>query len=168
MTIHVMKSGDREKKIEFAPHPVAPPQFLSHLDFLREQEESAMGVLDIGALTRKPSTATAEGMDRVIAAAVVNRMAGEIEKMMEALAFRWLTYALDASKYLCLNKIEREDARLRLQQYRREELYRNLRSFGIEIDVAEHISEAVWEVETPWSEKQCHRSINFGIVGFKG
>lgn len=62
---------------------------------------------------------------------------------------------------------ERNEANHRLCQYRREELYKQLRRFGLSIETAEQISEAVWEVSTAWTYKSFHRSSQLKFVGFK-
>jgi hypothetical protein len=61
----------------------------------------------------------------------------------------------------------RNEAKHRLFQYRREELYRRLRELGLAIDLAEQISEAVWDVPTPWLYKSFHRSNQLTVVGFE-
>jgi len=61
---------------------------------------------------------------------------------------------------------ERAAADERLRHYRRDELYRNLRRCGLSLGTAEQISEAVWEVPTPWIMKSSHRN-PFQLVGVK-
>ena len=77
----------------------------------------------------------------------------------------WLIDLRDKAADQYWDQIEHNEATRRLQQYRRENLFWRLG--GLPIEVAEQISEAVWEVPTPYMTRCSHRN-PFPVVGFKG
>lgn len=90
------------------------------------------------------------------------------EEAVSATLVSFATYqAILRMREAIANWEERDEANRRLSQYRCEELYRRLRGFGLSIETAEKISEAVWDVPTPLLYKKFHRSSQLTVVGFK-